>query len=327
MSLNMAEDPEMFKIRKKRIIDDLLLDPSSEPIVNVLRIKRYLELLFEENGLGYSTKTLNKYSTCPNQQYMDQWSIELLRLRLGVFNSIIGDLSAEKLIPKTKSKKGKKQSMARNILPEKEKLNNDFEDCLSLFSKKEFKSCGEKLGKLINDLKDLEEPPYSIVQPPDLRGYNTFLKKSIGQDVKLSNKKEFEEMFSEQEISTPLNHDIPQKTTVVNDQDEYSNNNFALQQERDSFEERERASQVHNMVNLSNHEYQRNIETQGYDPSFYAQDLNGTNTYAYSNTSNGIRYANLGYENTQPHQLKYQHQSYRPLSRSAYKIYNDGIQR
>lgn len=207
----MGEDQnsEGSEIRRKRIIDDLLLDPSTEPIVNVLRIKRYMELIFKESGFRCSMEELNKYSICPHHEYRDQWSIELLRLRLTLVNYILGQLSHDSPEKRIKSSfKANEKQIKEQLDSEMTHLNDIFDDCLSMFRVREFETCHKKFKQLVHELKAFDENPLSFTTKTWSKKI-VFLKKSLNQNVKVSTREEFSNMFFEGN-----NHDDQQKEEI-----------------------------------------------------------------------------------------------------------------
>lgn len=82
-----------FNYRKRCVIDDLLLEPSTEQMINGLRIKRFLDLLLEEYGLN-NPKCFELLHTCP-ENYENQWLSELIKFEASTLNYILHALIEE----------------------------------------------------------------------------------------------------------------------------------------------------------------------------------------------------------------------------------------
>lgn len=135
-----------FDQRKAIIVGELLLDASAEPIINSVRIKRYLELMFEEYGMDDP----ELYFNCP-EQYKDQWGIELFKFKISSLNYLLSDIVMNYCTPKKQKNKNHKSDKLRGIIVDVDEKLHAL-NINSLCSIDQLDSSKENFAKILRDL-------------------------------------------------------------------------------------------------------------------------------------------------------------------------------
>ncbi len=201
-----------FDQRKAIIVGELLLDASSEPIINSLRIKRYLELMFEEYGMDDP----ELYFTCP-EQYKDQWGIELFKFKISSLNYLLSDVM-DYCTPKKQKNKNHKSDKLRGVIVDVDKKLHAL-NINSLCSIDQLDSSKEKFSKILRDLcyhLDKKSREY-------YKGTLDFI--SCNTNLKIVDSSEFKSLnFEEEELdpgfdSTDKNYKLSTNESIDNHQE------------------------------------------------------------------------------------------------------------
>lgn len=201
-----------FDQRKAIIVGELLLDASAEQIINSLRIKRYLELMFEEYGMDDP----ELYFTCP-EQYKDQWGIELFKFKISSLNYLLSDVM-DYCTPKKQKNKNHKSDKLRGVIVDVDKKLHAL-NINSLCSIDQLDSSKEKFSKILRDLcyhLDKKSREY-------YKGTLDFI--SCNTNLKIVDSSEFKSLnFEEEELdpgfdSTDKNYKLSTNESTYNHQE------------------------------------------------------------------------------------------------------------